>query len=103
MQLTERESLTGTYSVEVSGWDTSHSFFVEKSELCWYEENGKQLSLSRQLSAGAMVFVRLLRPTEPEPSFPVAYQVEPLFTMSGRPQKFRITRIAPRNVWKQDL
>jgi len=103
MQLREREPLTGTYNVEVSGWDTSHTFFVENSELCWNEESGKQLSLNRKLLRGAMIFVRLLRTIEPEPSFPVAYEAEPLFTISGRPQKFRITRIVPRNVWKQDV
>jgi len=96
MQLTEHQPLAGTYSVEVSGWDRFHSFFVEKSELCWNEETGKQLFLSRQLRSGAMIFVRLLLPTDAEPSFPVAYEAEPIFTLSGMPQKFRITRIVPR-------
>src|SRR5262249_59949047 len=83
MQLTERQPLAGTYSVEVSGWDSSHSFFVEKSELCWNEETGKQLSLYRQLRPGAMIFVRLLLPIDSEPSFPVAYEAEPVFSLSG--------------------
>ena len=102
MQLTESELLVSTYSVEVSGWDSSHSFFVEKSELCWNEETGKQLSLTRQLIPGAMIFVRLLQPTEPEPAFPVAYEAEPVFALSGKPQRFRLTRIVPRSFWKPD-
>ena len=98
MQLTERQPLAGTYSAEVSGWDRSNSFFVEKSELCWNEETGKQLVLSRQLRPGAMIFVRLLLPTDAEPSFPVAYEAQPIFTLSGGPQNFRITRIVPRGI-----
>ncbi len=50
------------YRVEVSGWDNNKAFFVENSELEWSEESGKQVTLRRTLSDGAVVFLRLLQP-----------------------------------------
>lgn len=100
MQLTTRQPLA-SYSVEVSGWDDSDSFFVEKSELCWNEETGKQLTLGRHLRPGAMVFVRLLQPIDADRSFPVAYEAEPVSKMSGSGQQFRLKRVVPRNIGKR--
>ena len=98
MPVIERESLASTYSVEVSGWDDSHTFFVERSELCWSEDTGKQLTLSRRLPPRAMIFVRLLQPTDGERAFPVPYETEALSTASDKPQQFRLTRAVPRCV-----
>lgn len=47
MNLSFRQPAIDSYRVEVSGWDISQSFFVEKPELEWNEENGKQITLSR--------------------------------------------------------
>ena len=52
MAAIEHLPLASTYSVEVSGWDHSHAFFVERSELTWSEETGKLLMLSRRLPPG---------------------------------------------------
>ena len=98
MATIEHQPLAGTYSVEVSGWDHSHIFFVERSELVWSEETGKLLTLSRRLPASAMIFVRLLQPTEGERAFPVAYQAEALSNASERTQQFRIKCVVPRCV-----
>lgn len=98
MAAIEHQPLASTYSVEVSGWDHSHVFFVERSELTWSEETGKLLTLSRRLPPGAMIFVRLLQPTEGERAFPVAYEAEALSEASERTQLFRITRVVPRCV-----
>ena len=98
MAAIEHLLLTSTYSVEVSGWDHSHVFFVERSELTWSEETGKLLTLSRRLPPGAMIFVRLLQPTDDERAFPVAYETEALSDVSERSQQFRITRVVPRCV-----
>lgn len=98
MLLAPQKAVSSTYSVEVSGWDNSHSFFVEKSELSWSEETGKQLALSHHLAAGEMVFVRLLQPTNGDRAFPIAYQAEPLPNSSNGPQKFRLTRVVPRGI-----
>jgi hypothetical protein len=98
MAAIERQLLASTYSVEVSGWDNSHAFFVERSELQWSEESGKQLTLSHRLPPRAMIFVRLLQPTDGDRAFPVAYEAEALSTGSEKPQQFRLTRVVPRNV-----
>lgn len=98
MAAIEQQPLASTYSVEVSGWDHSHVFFVERSELTWSEETGKLLTLSRRLPPGAMIFVRLLQSTDGERAFPVAYETEPLSSASERSQQFRITRVVPRSV-----
>lgn len=91
--------LLGTiYSVEVSGWDNAHSFFVEKSDLAWDEESGKYLTLSRQLCPGTMIFVRLLQPLAAENAFPVAYRAEPAGATREGQQIFRVTRMEPRVV-----
>lgn len=102
MSLTARQPLTSTYSVEVSGWDNSHSFFVEKSELSWNEETGKQLTLSRQLCSGTMIFVRLLQPTASDRAFPVAHQAEPLDTTPEGQHIFRISRVEPCSSGRHD-
>jgi hypothetical protein len=96
MQLTARKPLSNTYSVEVSGWDNSPSFFVERTELSWREETGKFLTLSRPLCPGTMIFVRLLQPIAAERSFPVAYQAEAIATTAEGKHQFRIKRCEPR-------
>lgn len=98
MAAIEHQPLAGTYSVEVSGWDHAHIFFVERSELTWSEETGKLLTLSRRLPSRAMIFVRLLQHTDGERAFPVAYATEALSEASERTQQFRITRVVPRCV-----
>jgi len=97
MVLTAPYRLTSTYSVEVSGWDSTQSFFVEKTELFWNEETGKRLGLSRQLFPGTMIFVRLVQPTAEDRASPVAYRAEPLGTTSEGLQLFQVTRMQPRD------
>ncbi|HEY6946250.1 MAG TPA: hypothetical protein VI431_14015 [Candidatus Acidoferrum sp.] len=96
MAAIERQPLATTYSVEVSGWDSSHTFFVERSELYWNEETGKQLTLCHRIAPGAMIFVRLLQSTDGERAFPVAYEAEALSADTEKPQQFRLTRVVPR-------
>lgn len=62
------------YRVEVSGWDASESFFIEKTMLYW-NRSSQEISLRSRLREGAVVFVRLLQPFESEENFPVAYVV----------------------------
>jgi hypothetical protein len=76
MLLSARSPITAVYSVEVSGWDVTHVFFVEKSALEWNEESGKHLVLHHALPEGAMIFVRLLQAASEERAFPVAYEAK---------------------------
>lgn len=92
MQSIARQPITNTYSVEVSGWDDSLSFFVEKTELFWNAETDKFLTLSRLLCPGTMIFVRLLQPTAVERSFPVAYRAKAAATTPEGKHQFRVRR-----------
>jgi hypothetical protein len=98
MLLTCSQSHTRTYRVEVSGWDSSHIFFVDRSELSWNEENGKRITLTRALSPGTMIFVRLLQTTSADRSAAVPYQAEQLASTSEGMWQFRIHRAEPRPV-----
>ena len=62
MSLSARISVTSLYRVEVSGWDKSQTFFVEKSELEWSEDSGKHVTLSSAVPDGSVVFLRLIQP-----------------------------------------
>lgn len=101
MLSTVRHPLKSTHSVEVSGWDNSESFFVERSELSWDQQTGKYLTLSHQLCPGTMIFVRLLQATTSDRTFPVAYRAEPLATTPEGQQTFRVKRMQPRNAAKE--
>jgi hypothetical protein len=62
------------YEVEVSGWNSSENFFVEKASLEWTSGGSKSVQLKTDLHPGTIVFVRLLQ-RGPSPShFPIAYQ-----------------------------
>jgi hypothetical protein len=83
------------YRVEVSGWDHDKAFFVENSELEW-SEDGKQVTLSRTLNHGAVVFLRLLQPMSSDRSNPVAYEAELLSSTTRGPQQFRLRPVCSR-------
>jgi hypothetical protein len=86
---------TRQYAVEVSGWDSTQNFFVEKCELAWNEESGKQVVLKRALRENAILFVRLLQAWESNRAHPVVYEAE----LVGRTQsglcRFRLNTVAP--------
>lgn len=86
-----------TYRVEVSGWDSSQTFFVEKSELEWNEQTGKHLTLSRSLRSGTMIFVRLLQSTAPDRSCPVPYRAEYIATTPEGARQFRLNHVQPHS------
>jgi hypothetical protein len=96
MLLSARYPITSLYRVEVSGWDTTQSFFVEKSDLEWNEETGKSVILSHALTEDAMIFVRLLQHAAPDRSHAVAYEAEFVGrTLDGKNQ-FRLIQAQPR-------
>jgi hypothetical protein len=61
------------YRVEVSGWNSAESFFVEKASLEWTSGGLKSVRLKTDLRCGTIVFLRLLR-HDATSQFPVAYQ-----------------------------
>jgi hypothetical protein len=91
-----RDLASSHYSVEVSGWDVSESFFVEACELEWNEQSGKCIALRRMLPKGAHVFVRLLQPLSTERSYPVAYETHFTCSHPDGCHQFRLTAVLPR-------
>jgi len=93
--LIARRPTGGMYRVEVSGWDSSQTFFVEKTELEWSEESGKQITLNRALRDNAMVFVRLLQATATDLAFPVPYKAKHIGNLAEGQWRFRLQQILP--------
>jgi hypothetical protein len=64
-----------SYQVEVSGWDATENFFVEKTTLEWGQNMQKEVKLKSSLREGCILFVRLLHSVSAIPNFPIAYQI----------------------------
>ena len=96
MSLTARFPATNLYRVEVSGWDKSQTFFVEKSELEWSEESGKQVSLSSAIPDGSVVFLKLIQTLSPDRSQLVPYETEFLMVTPDGQNQFRLHPVSPR-------
>lgn len=96
MFLAARYPITNFYPVEVSGWDASEAFFVEKSELEWDEEAGKQVVLRRMLREGAHVFVRLIQSFSQERSNPVPYEARYAGSTPDGHCQFRLLAVKQR-------
>lgn len=66
---------TDSYRVEISGWDTSDRFFVERTTLDWGEDEAKRVSLRSIVREGSVVFLRLLQSFGDGTGLPVACRV----------------------------
>jgi hypothetical protein len=91
-----RFPLTRFYAIEVSGWDRKEQFFVERCELQWNEESGKQVGLKRAVNDNAILLVRLLQGGGPDRSQPVAYEAEGMGKTKTGLYQFRLNIVAPR-------
>jgi hypothetical protein len=83
------------YRVEVSGWDNTPSFFVEKSDLEWSESGEKLVVLHHELRQGTILFVRLLQPISPDRSHPVPYTAELVRQPNYADWEYRLKQIVP--------
>lgn len=63
-----------SYRVEVSGWDKSENFFVERTQLVWGGDQRHEVNLRAPLRLGSIVFVRLIQNMLQNTAFPIAYQ-----------------------------
>jgi hypothetical protein len=91
-----RFPVTRLYAVEVSGWDRTANFFVEKCELQWKEESDKQVTLKRALFDNAVLLVRLLQFDESGRSHPVVFEAEWIRRTKSGLHQFRLTTVVPR-------
>ena len=96
MILTAEHPSANLYRVEVSGWDENKAFFVENSELEWTEDSGKQVTLHRGLSNGAVIFLRLLQPISNDRSHPVPYEAELVTRPEEGPRQLRLRSVSLR-------
>ena len=85
---------TNRYRVEVSGWDDHRAFFVENSDLDWTGQSDKRVTLSRGLSDGSVIFLRLLQPMTNERPRPVAYEAELVAKNEEGQRQFRLRPIS---------
>jgi hypothetical protein len=91
-----RFPVTRWYAVEVSGWDRTENFFVERCELEWKEESDKQVTLKRALFDNAVLLVRLLQFDESGRSHPVVFEAEWVRRTKSGLHKFRLNTVVPR-------
>jgi len=92
------------YRVEVSGWDTKETFFVEKTILEWEGEGKKEIALKSPLREGCVVFVRLLQPVSTSSSFPVAYQARMIAGQDANGRaRVGLERLKPKASFKDTL
>jgi hypothetical protein len=96
MHLNARFPATRVYGIEISGWDCKEQFFVERCELQWSEESGKQVRLKRAVHDNAILLVRLLQGGDPDRSQPVAYEAEGMGRTKTGMYQFRLNMVAPR-------
>ncbi|MGA2097848.1 MAG: hypothetical protein ABSH39_16235 [Candidatus Acidiferrum sp.] len=91
------EDLVGSrlYAVEVSGWDNQQKFFVEKCDLAWDDDSGKQIELRRKLHDNALLFIRLSQTDDGERSSPVVYEAEWVGTGPNGQNQFRLSAVVP--------
>ena len=83
------------YAVEVSGWDATEEFFVERCELEWNEDANKQVTLKRTLGENTLLLVRLIREEDSDRSHPVVYEAEWVGTTQAGLQQFRLNAVIP--------
>jgi len=96
MHLSPISTATASYRVEVSGWDSSQSFFVEKADLEWSDSGEKLVVLRHELREDSILFVRLLQPLSPDRSHPVPYAAEPLGLKDYSQWEYRLRQIQPQ-------
>jgi hypothetical protein len=103
MSLSARFPITTLYRVEVSGWDKTQTFFVEKSELEWNEESGKHVTLASAVPDGSVVFLRLIQPLSADQSQSVPYETEFMSITPEGQHQFRLHPVSPRPVDRGSL
>lgn len=92
------------YRVEVSGWDASENFFVEKTVLNWGRDEKKEIQLRSAVREGSVVFVRLLQPLATGNNFPIAYQAQRIGPRNAEGHaRVHLAQLRPRPPYKQSV
>lgn len=89
------------YAVEVSGWDVSEVFFVEKTSLAWAEHGIKEISLRRPVREGCVIFVRLMQPVATGDNYPIACQAVKVLELAAEGRSVvQLMQLRPRAFFK---
>jgi hypothetical protein len=93
-----------SYTVEVSGWDASEDFFVEKTDLTWTADGTKEIGLHRVVREGSVIFVRLMQPAAGADNYPIACQAVKVMehAVTGRAQVL-LSQLRPRAFFKDTV
>ena len=95
---------TNGYRVEVSGWDASETFFVEKTLLEWEGQGKKEIALRSRVREGSVIFVRLLQPITTGTTFPIAYQTKFVSAKDANGQtRVGLEQLRPRPTYKDTI
>ena len=86
------------FRVEISGWDDSEQFFVERGALQWGQGEKRRVLIRRRVRPGALVFIRLLQDSAASRTFPVAYRARQIRECDGG-SSFELTL---SQVWPTD-
>ena len=92
---------SNSYRVEVSGWDASGNFFVEKTTLTWGGDEKKEITLWPSLREGSVVFVRLLQPLAKGNHSPIPYQAAAVKKDDAGRALIQLARLRPRVPFKE--
>jgi hypothetical protein len=98
------EGNPNSYAVEVSGWDASEDFFVEKTDLAWTADGMKEISLHHTVREGSVVFVRLIQPVANADNCPIACQAVKVMehAATGRAH-ILLSQLRPRAFFKDTV
>jgi len=92
-----------SYRVEVSGWDLSEKFFVEKTSLEWNRQQ-KAVMLRSPLCEGSVVFVCLLQAfgNLDQSAFPIAYLAVKVLPVDAAGQTpVYLEQLRPRETYRE--
>lgn len=95
-QLNQDVASINRYRVEVSGWDASDAYFVEKTTLDWIGGDDKEISLGPVMRQGTVVFVRLLQQFGTADSLPIAYRAVAVRAGEDGRSLVQLERLRPR-------
>ena len=90
--------------VEISGWDLTENFFVEKTVLRRCDDGSRKVLLHAPVRIGALVFVRLSDEQTADRPSPVTYQVARInanFSVEGR--EIQLLQRHPRQTLLREL
>ncbi|HKV23741.1 MAG TPA: hypothetical protein VJN93_04050 [Candidatus Acidoferrum sp.] len=96
MPSTSQIAESRTFAVEVSGWDSSDNFFVERCDLTWHERSGKQVCLRQPVRENTILLVRLLDSGERERSHPIVYKARLIGKTESGLRQFLLHASSPR-------